>query len=94
MTEITAERKNRLALFARDAVDARSDYQIETDAVIARTARLRAERLERLAVIPLSTPLKKLKAAVAAPKSTPKVSTRLPKAGARATKAGRPVKAV
>ena len=94
MTEITAERKSRLALFARDAIDARSDYQVETDAVIARTAKLRAERLERLAVIPLSNPPKKVKASARAPKSTPKAGARLPKASARPPKASGLVEAV
>jgi hypothetical protein len=76
MTEMTEQRKNRLALFARDAVVARSDYQVETDAIVARTARLRAERLERDAVIPLPVP-KKTKAASAARKSAPKAAARL-----------------
>ena len=69
MTEMTEQRKNRLALFARDAVVARSDYQVETDIIVARTARLRAERLERDAVIPLPEPQKKVRAAPRARKS-------------------------
>ena len=83
MTEITEQRKTRLALFARDAVVARSDYQVETDAIIARTARLRAERLERDAAIPLPAPQKKVKAAARARKTTPKATARLPKASVR-----------
>lgn len=84
MTEITEQRKTRLALFARDAVVARSDYQVETDAIIARTARLRAERLERDAVIPLpAAPQKKVKAAARPRKTTPKATARLPKASGR-----------
>lgn len=82
MTEITEQRKSRLALFARDAVVARSDYQVETDAVIARTARLRAERLERDSVIPLPEPQKKVKAAPAR-KTSPKATMRQPKASGR-----------
>ena len=74
---MTEQRKIRLALFARDAVVARSDYQVETDAVVARTARLRAERLERDAVIPLPAPRKKVKAASRARKSSPKAIARL-----------------
>jgi hypothetical protein len=40
-----------LALFARDVIAAKSDYQLEAEVVVARTARLRAQRLERDAVI-------------------------------------------
>jgi hypothetical protein len=58
MTETTEQRQARLAIFARDAVKARSDYQTEAETVLARTARLRAERLERNAVIPLPAPPK------------------------------------
>jgi hypothetical protein len=83
MTEITEQRKSRLALFARDAVVARSDYQVETDAIIARTARLRAELLERDSVIPLSASPKKVKAAAPARKTSPKATVRQPKASGR-----------
>jgi hypothetical protein len=62
MIESTEQRKSRLALFAQDAVSARFDYRTESDAVIARTARLRAERLARDAVIPLAAPKKAVRA--------------------------------
>jgi hypothetical protein len=52
MTETIEQRQKRLAFFARDAVKAKSDYQKETEAVAARTAKLRAERLQREASIP------------------------------------------
>ena len=58
MIETAQQRKSRLATFAQDAVKARSDYQTEVEAVVARTARLRAERLERNAIIPLAAPPK------------------------------------
>jgi hypothetical protein len=45
-------------MFARDAIQARSDHQRDADAVIDRTARLRAERLQREAAIPLPAPAK------------------------------------
>jgi hypothetical protein len=61
------QRKSRLAVFARDAVKARLDYRFESEAVLARTARLRAERLERDAVIPLAAP-NKTERAVSRPK--------------------------
>ena len=57
MTDTFEWRKARLAMFARDAVDARSDHRKDTDAVIDRTAKLRTERLEREAVIPLPAPV-------------------------------------
>jgi hypothetical protein len=69
MIENAEQRKSRLAIFAQDAVKARSDYQTEADAVRARTARLRAERLERDAVIPLGGPKETVRA-VARPKKT------------------------
>jgi hypothetical protein len=53
MIETLEQRKSRLAMFAQDAVEARSDYRTDTAAVLARTARLRAERIARDAVIPL-----------------------------------------
>lgn len=56
MVESLEQRKSRLAVFARDAIAAKSDYQLEAEAVVARTARLRAERLEREAVITLPGP--------------------------------------
>jgi hypothetical protein len=62
MIDSTEQRKGRLAIFAQDAVKARSDYQTETEAVIARTARLRAERLARDAVIPFAMPKKPVRA--------------------------------
>lgn len=55
MAETPDHTKRRLALFARDAIAAKSDYQLEKDAVVARTERLRAERLAREAVIILPT---------------------------------------
>ena len=51
MTETFDWKKERLSIFARDAVQAKSDHRRDTDAVIDRTARLRMERLEREAVI-------------------------------------------
>jgi hypothetical protein len=56
MIETSDQRKSRLAISAQEKVKAKSDYQTETNAVLARTAKLRAERLEREAVIPLSAP--------------------------------------
>ena len=56
MIETAEQRKSRLATFAQDAVKARSDYRTDVEAVVARTARLRAERIERAAVIPLVAP--------------------------------------
>lgn len=53
MVETAEQRKSRLAMFANDAVKAKSDYQLEADAVLVRTARLRSERLDREAAIPL-----------------------------------------
>lgn len=58
MIETAQQRKSRLAIFAQDAVQAKSDYQTEVEAVVARTARLRAERIERNAIIPLAAPPK------------------------------------
>jgi hypothetical protein len=63
MVETAEQRKSRLATFAQDRVKAKSDYQIEADAVIARTARLRAERLDREAVISLGAPKEMMRAA-------------------------------
>jgi hypothetical protein len=62
MIETAEQRKSRLAIFAQDAVKARSDYQTDVEAVVARTARLRAERIERNAVIPLTAPPKTVRA--------------------------------
>ena len=58
MIETMDERKVRLALFARDAVQAKSDYRNDVDDVIARTARLKSERLEPEAVIQIPAPKK------------------------------------
>jgi hypothetical protein len=83
MIENPEQRKARLALFSRDAKVAVSDYRVETDAVIARTARLRAERLERDSVIQLPAPHKKAKAAARPRKATPKAAMRQPKPSGR-----------
>jgi hypothetical protein len=56
MVETTEQRKSRLAIFALDRVKAKSDYQTEAEAVLVRTARLRAERFERDTVILLAAP--------------------------------------
>lgn len=45
MVETTEQRQERLALFARDKVEAKSDYQLAHEAILQRTAKLRAERL-------------------------------------------------
>lgn len=58
MIETYDERKARLALFALDAIEARSDYQSDVAAVKDRTVKLRRERLEREAVIQMPTPKK------------------------------------
>jgi hypothetical protein len=63
MVDSTEQRKSRLAIFAQDAVKARSDYRSESEAVLARTARLRAERLARDAVIPFAMPKEPVRAA-------------------------------
>lgn len=63
MTETFDQKKIRLALFARDAVKAKSDYQKDADAVVDRTARLREERLKREAAIPLRAPVAKVRKA-------------------------------
>jgi uncharacterized protein YeeX (DUF496 family) len=67
MTETMDERNIRLALFARDAIKAKSDYRNDVDDVIARTARLKSERLEREAVIRMPAP-KKVRARRVAPR--------------------------
>jgi hypothetical protein len=54
--ETIEQRKSRLAMFSQEAVKAKSDYQIEAEDVRNRTARLRAERLDREAVIHLAAP--------------------------------------
>jgi hypothetical protein len=64
MTDTPEQRKNRLAIFAADAVEARSEYQIAAAAVVARTARLKAERLARDAVISLGAPKETVQAAL------------------------------
>jgi hypothetical protein len=56
MSETPHQRRNRLALFARDTVKAKSDYQKDAESVIKRTARLREERLQRELVIPMGIP--------------------------------------
>jgi hypothetical protein len=58
MIETYDERKARLALFALDAIKARSDYQNDVAAVKDRTVKLRLERLEREAVIQAPAPKK------------------------------------
>jgi hypothetical protein len=83
MIENSEQRKARRALFSREAQVAMSDYRVETDAVIARTARLRAERLERDSVIQLPAPHKKAKAASRPRKATPKAPMRQRKPSAR-----------
>ena len=70
-------------MFSREAKVAMSDYRVETDAVIARTARLRAERLERDAVILLPAPHKKAKTAARPRKTTQKAAMRQPKLSGR-----------
>jgi hypothetical protein len=45
MAETTEQRQIRLALFASERVEAKSDYQLAQEAVLQRTARLRSERL-------------------------------------------------
>ena len=83
MIETPEQRRARLALFSREAKVAMSDYRVETDAVIARTARLRAERLERDAVILLPAPHKKAKTAARPRKTTQKAAMRQPKLSGR-----------
>jgi hypothetical protein len=51
MTETLAQRKARLAIFARDAVVAKTEYEKAFDRTVARTAQLRFERLAREAAI-------------------------------------------
>ena len=56
MVETTEQRQMRLALFASERVEAKSDYQLAHEAVLQRTARLRSERLAReTAMKPTST---------------------------------------
>jgi hypothetical protein len=47
MVETTEQRQIRLALFASEKVEAKSDYRLAHEAVLQRTARLRTERLAR-----------------------------------------------
>jgi len=47
MIETQKQREFRLAAFARDAVAAKSEYQLAFEHTVARTAKLRAERLAR-----------------------------------------------
>lgn len=47
MVETTEQRQIRLALFASERVEAKSDYQLAHEAVLQKTARLRFERLAR-----------------------------------------------
>ena len=58
MDETDLPRNGRLAHFARDRVKAKSDCETNVNDVIARTARLKSERLEREAVIPMPAPKK------------------------------------
>ncbi|MGV3635043.1 MAG: hypothetical protein ACO1NY_11905 [Pseudorhodoplanes sp.] len=79
MVESVEQRKSRLAIFAQDRVKAKSDYQTETDNVLARTARLRAERLDREAVISLAAPKGTLMAASRPKKSALKAKLKASK---------------
>ena len=59
--ETAAQRESRIDTFARRTATARTDYQKDFDAVVSRTEKLKAERLERDAVIrvPASAKIRK-----------------------------------